>query len=278
MYEVEKVAAIKQKRLQLQNPYAFIDAEGRLDAELANSMAASAAHSKMHWERRYSDEDIEKKARCLLLAVNNEARIRTGRLDINPLSLLDPEVIARHLGVEFVTVSSLGMMRSAGTDIEVGGITDRVQNRIVISSRPSLIKRRFTGAHEIGHFVLHTGNSLHRDRPVDAPSNVVEPRDATEREADLFAAFLLMPRKLVFAHFYDRFGVDFFEFTEENTFKLGSSLRRATSKGHASHLSNAFVLASAESFGDRRFLSLADEFRVSISAMAIHLRTLGLIG
>ncbi|MCX6373029.1 MAG: ImmA/IrrE family metallo-endopeptidase [Actinobacteria bacterium] len=53
-------------------------------------------------------------------------------------------------------------------------------------------RRRFTIAHEIGHFVLHE----ERCRPVHYGS-VAEAGRAEEREADAFAAELLMPEPLV---------------------------------------------------------------------------------
>jgi hypothetical protein len=53
-------------------------------------------------------------------------------------------------------------------------------------------RRRFTIAHEVGHFVLHPGR-LRAER--GGLNNVASQRQ--EREADLFAAELLMPEHLV---------------------------------------------------------------------------------
>jgi Zn-dependent peptidase ImmA (M78 family) len=53
-------------------------------------------------------------------------------------------------------------------------------------------RRRFTIAHEIGHFVLHPGR-VAPER--GGPTNVASGRQ--EREADAFAAELLMPEHLV---------------------------------------------------------------------------------
>jgi len=52
-------------------------------------------------------------------------------------------------------------------------------------------RRRFTIAHEIGHFVLHPERRPERGGAVD------EAGRAEEREADAFAAELLMPEHLV---------------------------------------------------------------------------------
>ena len=61
-------------------------------------------------------------------------------------------------------------------------------------------RQRFTIAHEIGHFLLHTDEDVHIDekRPIgrrdDLSSQAV---DACEIEANQFAAELLMPESLV---------------------------------------------------------------------------------
>lgn len=67
-------------------------------------------------------------------------------------------------------------------------------------------RRRFTIAHEIGHWVLHISTGqLYGCRPADiveqAPHGRTEPRDLKriEAEANRFAAELLMPETLVVA-------------------------------------------------------------------------------
>jgi Zn-dependent peptidase ImmA (M78 family) len=61
-------------------------------------------------------------------------------------------------------------------------------------------RQRFTIAHEIGHFLLHTNPHLHVDRGYmvklrDTKSS--EGTDLEEKEANLFAAELLMPEHFV---------------------------------------------------------------------------------
>lgn len=63
---------------------------------------------------------------------------------------------------------------------------------------------RFTLAHEVGHWRLHA-DAWRKAEEEDAPLD----RDEThryEREADAFAACLLMPRRFVFAKWRQRFG------------------------------------------------------------------------
>ena len=63
---------------------------------------------------------------------------------------------------------------------------------IVLHGDSNERRRRFTIAHEIGHFVLHPG------RPrLERGGRVTEAGRSEEREADAFAAALLMPEHLV---------------------------------------------------------------------------------
>ena len=75
-------------------------------------------------------------------------------------------------------------------------------------------RRRFTIAHELGHWVLHrTGQQAlfcrkGAVREDDAPTTTRAPLPVTEREANAFAAALLMPAPLV-ARYYERTGGNF---------------------------------------------------------------------
>jgi hypothetical protein len=57
-------------------------------------------------------------------------------------------------------------------------------------------RRRFTIAHEVGHFVLHAGRSQAADSSYCRGSDL-EQRDSIEGEANRFAAALLMPDQLL---------------------------------------------------------------------------------
>jgi len=80
--------------------------------------------------------------------------------------------------------------------IDDGGI-------IGVNRRHNLSRQRFTIAHEIGHFLLHDYEGVHFDG--DSTTLQVYRRDANsstgldlnEREANLFAAELLMPESLL---------------------------------------------------------------------------------
>jgi len=87
-------------------------------------------------------------------------------------------------------------------------------------------RRRFSIAHEIGHFVLHPAQARH-----ERGGTVNEAMRVREREADAFAAELLMPQHLV----------------RQAALEEGVDARR-----------------------------LADRFEVSVAAMSLRLRRLGL--
>jgi Zn-dependent peptidase ImmA (M78 family) len=74
---------------------------------------------------------------------------------------------------------------------------------IGVNSSHTLNRQRFTIAHEIGHFLLHNYQGVHFDRESTAlqiynrDNNSSTGLDHDEREANLFAAELLMPRDFV---------------------------------------------------------------------------------
>lgn len=67
---------------------------------------------------------------------------------------------------------------------------------IGINSRQGLARQRFTVAHEIGHHLLHSHARIHVDRGYEIKhrdNKSKEGTDVDEKEANLFAAELLMP-------------------------------------------------------------------------------------
>ncbi len=105
---------------------------------------------------------------------------------------VDPELVAKHLGVQ-VKFEPLN---------EISGLTFHGDkgNRIIVNDSHPPNRRRFTLAHEIGHFLLHQGRQLVVDSSVrvsrrDDLSSLAT--DSQEIEANTFAANLLMPRNFV---------------------------------------------------------------------------------
>ena len=164
-----------------------------------------------------ADEAIERDAEALL-AQFAHAR---GMAIRAPIPIED--IIEKHLKlhIEFDDLHRrLGVPRGgSGTEADIFGAIWFETGEIVIDEsldpeeRPSIEGRyRFTLAHEGGHWRLH--------RPLDSgpgslfgyarPPTVVSSRakERVELQANLYASCLLMPRKLVFQAWRDRFGND----------------------------------------------------------------------
>lgn len=99
--------------------------------------------------------------------------------------------------------SGLGIViRYSPAKDELSGALIRNSSEVVIgvNSAHHEHRRRFTIAHEIGHFVLHKGIQLHVDQDFrinlrDSRSSAAE--DIEEIEANRFAAQLLMPFQFI---------------------------------------------------------------------------------
>lgn len=114
-------------------------------------------------------------------------------LDEIPLPVPIDDWIERPLGYRFSVASEEEM--GAG----VLGIARRTEREILVSE--TLLgnegRYRFTCAHELGHMTLHASGSgvsdQHRDEVMPYPANA----SIVEREADRFAAAMLMPIDLL---------------------------------------------------------------------------------
>lgn len=110
--------------------------------------------------------------------------------DARPLPLED---IARFRGIEVVR-------DPLESDDDVSGFYFREGNQRVIgvNSAHPRVRQRFTIAHELGHAVLHDAEGVHLDRTFMFRNRVSSMAiDAKERDANAFAAELLMPESEV---------------------------------------------------------------------------------
>lgn len=198
-----------------------------------------------------------------------------------PLRLLfQPDVAARVLGLEYEYRESIGGA-SGKRDGETAGLLDRRRGVIVVSTRFAWEEQRFTGAHECGHVVLHEWAGeryAHRDRPT-MNGLTDQARLPAEREADYFGACYLAPRRLVAEEFAKRFGSPPLVLDETLVFhlRLDPKAERRLLTSAPGSLDLAVELARCERLDGRSFPSLAREFGMSRSAMAIRLRELGLV-
>ena len=107
-------------------------------------------------------------------------------------------------------------LHDADDDISGFIVRDPQRKRVVIgiNGKHHPNRRRFTTAHELGHYFLHPGEDVHVDKARHAlrinlrdKGSSVGTRD-TEKEANLFAAELLMPSSFLQRDLEEMLGFD----------------------------------------------------------------------
>jgi Zn-dependent peptidase ImmA (M78 family) len=192
------------------------------------------------------------------------------------MDILDPSLALQSLGYSVKVQESLGQYSTNGELFEVAGILDNSNTQVMISRRFSPVIRNFTTAHELGHAGLHDGSGLHRDRALDgSPNNHL--RDGKEIEADVFAAYFLLPEKRVRSVFQKIFLTQSFILNEDTAFALTSKDLGSLQDRCRTLRDLTRILASAEYYNGVHVISLANHFRVSTEAMAIRLEELVLV-
>lgn len=195
------------------------------------------------------------------------------------LKVIDPAAAANILGIEYLELPNLGDQRFAlkGMQYRVAGLLDRQANKIAISTENSTEICRFTAAHEIGHFLMHPGEVMHRDLPLDG-SKRFNHRDEIEKEADYFAACFLVPEKLLRYQFEKQFcGNSPFVFDDATAFHLNPENPDRLLRADQRDLEREFALARCTSYNGQHLHSLSSLFKVSNSVMAIRIKELGLV-
>jgi hypothetical protein len=194
------------------------------------------------------------------------------------LQLFRPDHAASVHGITYDDSSPLGTHGVGKDRYEVAGLIDLQNNIIRVSPKFPYEIQRFTGAHELGHYFLHAdcGMTLHRDRPLDGASTGLDKR---EREANYFAGVFLAPDDLVKKAFTARFGSKPLHLTDGVAFALkGTDMHDLMRTSGTGSRQLARAVAAATRFGSgNRFDSLADNFGLSITAMAIRLEECGLV-
>jgi Zn-dependent peptidase ImmA (M78 family) len=156
--------------------------------------------------------------------------------------LQEQSVIARPVPVEDIARILGARLLFEPLNDELSGLLYREGGvaTIGVNSAHPTSRQRFTVAHEIGHLLLHEGKPMFVDKLVRVDlrdSNSAAGTLKEEREANAFAAALLMPQAMIL-----------------------ESLQRV--RGLA---------------GDAMVQSLADRFQVSTQAMEYRLTNLGLV-
>ncbi|MBP9758484.1 ImmA/IrrE family metallo-endopeptidase [Candidatus Dojkabacteria bacterium] len=86
---------------------------------------------------------------------------------------------------------NLNLVETTFTDSNISGGFERPTNTIYISKDESYPRQKFTLAHELGHFIMHseTQREVYYRHQIDDPGQDIN----HEAEANAFAAALLMP-------------------------------------------------------------------------------------
>ncbi len=194
------------------------------------------------------------------------------------IQMLEPEIAAYVLGINFEFHQELILLNRQNSKNEIAGLLDRQSRKIAVAERFPETTIRFTGAHEIGHWVLHVDEMMHRDRPVKGLDGETLARSRKEKEADYFAACFLMPEKLVVDALESTFKCSGqFVFDDTSAFWLNPNDPDALLRADSGSLDRALALSAAQSYGGQHINSLAEQFRVSVTTMAIRLNELNLI-
>lgn len=240
----------------------------------ADAVARLLARSKAD----YTDEEIDERASDLRELVWRSRADQSVDDSSQPdnSDLVDPEVALGVLGYELFLEESLGTFPSPTGAFEVAGILDALPGKVSVSRKMKPEVRLFTMAHELGHILLHPQlREAHRDRPLDGS---VASRAPIERQADRFASSYLMPAKLVRSRFAAIFGMEEVFLTDSTAFALLRKGAVEATRLVKNSRGLAMALATTERFNGRQVTSLAQQFRVSPTAMAIRLEELKLFG
>lgn len=273
-------AQIATNRRTLENQYAFLDETGHLSGQVHTARPNSEQiPEKIQLSKRKGQGYlwIEQAAKKLQETIwQRRYELWPDGVPDDPVELLDPAIALDLLGFEFDMAETLGQFTSNGSTFEVAGVIDRPSKRAQISCQMPFNTRHFTAAHELAHATLHEGVQMHRDRPLDGSGYERGTREKIEIEADKFASYFLMPENLVRKRFRQHFLCDKFELNEATAFALDPSGSQNLLQGKKSLRELTRIFAKTESFNGQYFCSLADQFHVSVEAMAIRLEELDL--
>ncbi len=210
---------------------------------------------------------IQRIVRDVQLALSKNHNIGSESTLKQKIKILNARKVLAHLGYKVAYSNKVGSAYVSKKYKEIAGVCDNKNQLVAISKLYEKEIQRFTLAHELGHALLHSEETMFRDIPLDGADNQV--RDIIEIQANKFAAFFLMPSKLVTDEFYRRFGLsaitsDIYKSSMNFSPQSQIKLRK---------ISRHFASLVQEESKD----SIAKLFGVSHEAMAIRLEELQLV-
>ncbi len=115
------------------------------------------------------------------------------KIDVTKKFSISVEQIAKKLGIKIIP--------HAFSD-DISGVFFKKDGKLFlgVNKKHHENRQRFTIAHEIGHYILHSTDVLHYDNEPDLDGVYFRAEDIysdNEREANHFAAELLMPSELI---------------------------------------------------------------------------------
>lgn len=225
-----------------------------------------------------SDHEIEKLVIDLqnTLWLNKEKiwKKESKNLEIATDILMPQDVLINLLNYSVLQKDSLGNIYDENKEIEVAGLIDMSKKEVQISRNFPIETMRFTLAHELGHAILHKGILLHRDRAIDGSKLN---KNLQENQADKFAAFFLMPQKIVKQVFQEIFEMPVFKINENTILQLGEKNIEDFKRKCVDIHGLARKLVEIKRYGRKSINPIKDIFGVSTETMAIRLEELGLV-
>jgi hypothetical protein len=276
---------LRAERRLLQNPYAYAGDDGMQEWPGSVDWRRAAAPLIFPASIATPCEPTLVRARAQIEGVVGKLHkelwawrevIWPNRDEIDLHEFLNPELALQALGFRVESDHSLGSYGSGADQFRIAATIDRDARLVQVSSAFDADVQRFTTGHELGHAVLHSATGLHRDRPVNDSTPMVE-HSPMELEANAFSACFLMPARSLRKDFQARFLAEKFDLNDSTAGALGLDAASYRHYSKASKRELARLLARADQFNYRPIVPLASRYRVSVGAMAYRILELALI-
>lgn len=232
------------------------------------------------------------------------ARIRNDVIDILQMVRSDKERRAGHsiamtelvpidviaaislLGLHYEEVEELGGVRQgnpwATRDVTVDGIYNFARRTITVSKAQPQARLRYTAAHEVAHALYDPDIVQFRQRGASVSDRLDPEQKAREQRAEVFAAELLMPTELTRDAMIKRFGspLNCTVAHDDLAYFLSLAAHQKITPSQLAHMPQvrrAALFATADNFQGKHFVPLAEQFGVSVEAMAKRLLDVDLV-